>query len=101
MDHGICVTYNYDGDEAAWRSIITGFVSSVKADADLAGKFTYHVHTAKDGHARIHIGRWDKAETVELLQSRPYFTAFARSLKELAGDSLKATPFAVNEAATP
>ena len=101
MHHGICVTYSYSGDEAAWEDLVESFIAAVSADSALAGRFTYHVHKAKDGGARVHIGRWDSPETVALMQSRPYFPVFAAGLRSLAGDTLKATPFTLSHSAVP
>lgn len=93
MNHGICVRYDYEGDETTWSEQIKAFIDAVDADTDLNGKFTYHVQTAKNGSGRVHIGRWDAPETVQLLQSRPYFKAFATYLQGIAGDSLSTMPF--------
>ncbi len=101
MKLGICVRYSYDGDEIAWEKVISDFVNSIAQDADLAGKFTYHVQKANEGSERVHIGRWDAPETVKLLQSRAYFTAFATQLREMAGDTLAPLPFSVTHSATP
>lgn len=95
MKHGICITYDYDGDEAEWEALVGGFVESIAADSELAGKFSYHVQKAKEGPGRIHIGRWDSPETVQLMQSRAYFKAFAPRLQALAGESLRSRPFTV------
>ncbi len=92
---GICVSYDYVGDEAKWESVVSGFVSSIQADQDLAGRFSYTIQKAREGSARIHVGRWDTPETVALLQSRDYFKTFSANLKELAGDSLRPVAFQV------
>ena len=75
--NGILIQYIYDGDEAAWRSAIDGFVSAIDGDADVAGKFSYSVSTLGDGVSRVHVGRWPDEETLATLQSRDYFKTFA------------------------
>lgn len=94
-NHGICVTYRYDGDESLWAATIARFVSAAGADPALKGKFSYTVHKGKDGASRVHVGRWDGPETVAALQSTDYFKAFAAALKDMAGDTLQTTPFSL------
>ncbi len=82
---GITITYDYDGPEAAWTAAVQAFIDSINADPDVAGRFTYQVSVADDGKTRIHWGRWDSQETLQLLQSRDYFSAFATKIREFAG----------------
>ena len=88
---GIVIRYEYDGDEAAWRSAVDTFIEAVKADAEIAGKFHYAVNKAGDGKTRIHVGRWDKEETVKTVQSRDYFKTFSQAVQKLGGESLTPT----------
>lgn len=89
---GITITYKYSGDETEWKAAIDEFISALDNDADLAGRFTYQVAVADDGETRIHWGRWDSAETLQHMQSQPYFATFAGKVKEFAGGAPNATP---------
>jgi hypothetical protein len=100
MRHGILITYRYTGDEARWAAVTEAFTAAVGADPDLTGKLSYHVQKAADGETRIHIGRWDRDETVRLMQSRPYFAAFSAALREMAGDTMTNQRFTVTSAST-
>ncbi len=82
---GITITYEYDGPEDSWNEAVQTFVAAIDADPDVAGKFTYQVAVADDGKTRIHWGRWDSQETLQTLQSRDYFGAFAQKVREFAG----------------
>ncbi len=81
----ITITYKYSGPEEPWREAIDTFVSAINSDSDVAGRFTYQVAVADDGETRIHWGRWDRQETLKLLQSRDYFGEFAGKVKSFAG----------------
>jgi hypothetical protein len=100
MQHGILITYRYTGDEALWSEVTGAFTAATGADQALTGKFSYHVQKAADGAARIHIGRWDRDETVRLMQSRPYFATFSAALREMAGDTMTSQRFTVTSAST-
>ncbi len=89
---GISIRYECDGDESEWEAVISAFIAAVDADAELSGRFRYVVNKAREGSGRVHWGSWDRPETVQLLQSREYFKAFAAQLKELAGDTLSPMP---------
>ncbi|MBL4727340.1 MAG: hypothetical protein JKY83_11840 [Rhizobiaceae bacterium] len=90
--HGITITYEFDGDEAEWESAVQDFINAINNDSEIAGKFTYQVHKAKEGNRRIHWGQWDVPETVQKMQANDYFKIFATKLKEMAGGTLVATP---------
>ncbi len=87
---GIVIRYRYDGDEDAWRDAVATFIRNIDSDAEVKGKFSYSVNVAADGKARVHIGRWTDQGTLETLQSRDYFKAFAAAVKGFAGDTLDA-----------
>lgn len=93
-EHGICITYEYDGDEAAWEQTCGAFLRAIEADRNVSGKFSYEINRGKDGRTRVHIGRWDSAQTLASVQSTDYFKAFAASVKSFGGDSLRTRPFA-------
>lgn len=82
---GITITYEYDGDEQAWRAAMQTFISAIDDDPAVAGKFNYQVAVADDGKTRIHWGRWDSAETLTHVQSQDYFKSFAGEVQEFAG----------------
>lgn len=90
--HGITIIYEFDGDEAEWESAVQEFINAVNNDSEIAGKFIYQVHKAKEGNRRIHWGQWDVPETVQKLQANDYFKTFAAQLKQMAGDTLTTTP---------
>ena len=81
---GITVTYEYDGPEESWAEAIKTFISAIDANPEVAGKFTYQMSVADDGKTRVHWGRWDSQETLQKLQSRDYFGAFAAKVREFA-----------------
>ena len=87
--YGIVIRYQFQGDESVWRQAVDAFVNAVDNDPQ-AGKFHYTVTSAGDGATRIHIGRWDSEETLKHVQSQEYFSTFAASVKEFAGDTLDA-----------
>ncbi len=89
--HGITITYDYDGDETRWHKAVDDFIAAINADSEIAGKFNYVVHKAKEGTNRIHWGSWDVPETVQTLQSRDYFKVFAGQVREFAGGPPDAT----------
>ena len=93
--HGISIRYEFDGDEAAWEAAIAAFITAVKADTELSGRFHYRVNKAKEGNTRIHWGWWDTPETVKTLQSRDYFKTFAAAVRSFGGDTL--SPVQVTE----
>jgi len=86
---GILIRYDYDGDEAAWRSAVNGFVTKIDADPEVRGGFSYSVNVAADGKRRVHVGRWRDQATLETLQARDYFKTFSAAVKGFAGDSLE------------
>ena len=88
---GITVTYSYDGDEAAWRQVISDFLQAVAEDSRLAGRFLYQVAVADDGKTRFHWGRWDSPETLAHLQAQPFFATFAARIREFAGGVPRST----------
>jgi len=88
---GILIQYDYDGDESAWQTAVEGFVTAIDADPDLRGKFSYRVNTAADGVGRVHVGRWDKEETLAHLQAQDFFKQFAAKVGEFAGGSPNVT----------
>ena len=87
----ITITYRYSGDEKLWRETVEAFIAAIEGDPAVSGKFTYQVATADDGETRIHWGRWDSAETLQALQSQPYFKVFAQAVKGFAGGAPSAT----------
>ena len=87
---GILIRYEFDGDEAAWRSAVDSFVAGIDADPELRGGFSYSVNVAADGKRRVHVGRWRDQATLETLQGRDYFKTFAAAVKGFAGDTLEA-----------
>jgi hypothetical protein len=92
MMFGVSIRYRYEGDEAPWQAAVNAFIDSVNADDAMRGKFSYAVSVAGDGVTRNHVGRWDAEATVKTLQSRDYFAAFGKQIKEFAGESLDAKP---------
>ncbi len=80
------IRYEFDGDEAAWRSAVDTFVSRIDADPQVSGGFSYSVSVAADGRRRVHVGRWTDQATLEMLQGRDYFKTFAAAVKGFAGD---------------
>lgn len=86
---GILIRYEFDGDEAAWRSAVDSFVAGIDADPELRGGFSYSVNVAADGKRRVHVGRWRDPATLETLQGRDYFKTFAAAVKGFAGDTLE------------
>ncbi len=87
---GILIRYEFDGDEAAWRSAVDSFMTNIGADPEVSGGFSYSVNVAADGKRRVHIGRWRDQATLETLQGRDYFKTFAAAVKGFAGDTLEA-----------
>ncbi len=90
--HEISIRYEFSGNETEWEAAISAFIAAVNNDAEIAGKFHYRVNKAKEGNQRIHWGWWDTPETVQTLQSRDYFKAFAATLKGFAGSTLSPVP---------
>ena len=86
---GIVIRYNYDGDEARWRSVTEAFIRAIGDDGAVRGKFRYTVTTGKDGVTRTHLGRWDSDHTLSTMQSRDYFKTFSEAVQDMAGDSLQ------------
>ena len=93
MEHGICITYEFDGDEAEWDAATSSFIAAINADPQASGKFSYSVNRAKEGNACVHIGRWDSPETLAHVQAQEYFKTFAPKVQAFAGDTLKTTAF--------
>ena len=89
--YGIVIEYELSGDEAAWRQAVDTFLKNIDGDPVLQGKFSYEVNSSNDSGGRIHIGHWDREETLAHLQSQPFFKEFAGALQGFAGGSLKAT----------
>jgi hypothetical protein len=79
------------GDEAAWQRAVDAFFYAIAADPEVQGRFRYVVTVGTDGVTRTHFGRWDSAQTLETVQARDYFKAFAGSVRGFAGDTLEAT----------
>lgn len=92
-DFGICITYDFSGNEAEWAQTCNAFLDALAADPRASTGFTYSINKAKSGNGRIHIGRWDSAETLAHVQSQDYFGAFAAAVKSFGGPSLSTTPF--------
>jgi len=88
---GILIQYDYDGDEAAWKAAVTEFTDQIDADPALRGKFSYQVNIAADGVGRVHVGRWDREETLAHLQSQDFFKTFAQKIGEFAAGAQQAT----------
>lgn len=91
---GIVIQYAYSGDEGHWKAVVEGFVANVEADPKLKGEFSYEVNVAPDGISRVHIGRWEKDETLAYLQSQSFFKAFAAKVQGFAGTDVSAQRFA-------
>ena len=89
--YGILIQYDYDGDEDDWLTACEAFVTGVNSDPALQGKFSYRVHKAIDGNARVHVGKWDSPETLAHLQAQDFFKAFAAKVGEFAGGDQTAT----------
>lgn len=86
----ITITYEYDGEEAPWRTTIDGFIQALNQDPDAQG-FSYQVAVADDGLRRIHWGRWDATETLKHVQSQDYFKTFAAKVQGFAAEGPAAT----------
>ena len=96
MQNGLLLEYTYSGDEAPWRAAIETFISHIRSDPKLAGKVTYTVFRRKDDPTRrVHMPRWDSAETLAHLQSQPWFKEFTEHVRRYAGDTLKTSPIMV------
>jgi hypothetical protein len=93
--HGVELQYEFSGDENEWNAAVATFVQEIDEDPDIAGRFTYRVTKAKDSNKRIHWGQWDVPETLQTLQSRDYFKAFALKLQQLYGGTLSPTPVSI------
>jgi hypothetical protein len=91
-DHGICITYNFTGDEAEWESVCQAFLDAIASDSAAARRFSYSINKAKSGNGRVHIGRWDTAETLAHVQSQVYFKTFAANVQRFGADTLTTTP---------
>lgn len=90
---GIVIKYDYSGDETDWLTAVDTFISNINEDARLKGRFSYQVNVAGDGKGRVHIGQWDAEETLNYLQSQPFFGEFAGKVKDFAGGAPDATRF--------
>lgn len=84
----VMVEYIYQGDENKWQQIVVDFINSVEGNEHLSGKFHYQIFTMPEGR-RVHIGRWDSEETLQVLKNQPFFGEFAKAIQQLAGDSFK------------
>ena len=93
MEYGICICYEYSGDEPKWQQAIEAFITAIQGDPNTAGAFKYTVSIGKNGTSRVHIGEWDTAETLAAVQATDYFKTFAAAVQNFAGDSLSTTPF--------
>ncbi|MBT4262623.1 MAG: hypothetical protein HN580_29090 [Deltaproteobacteria bacterium] len=85
---GILIQYEYSGDESQWQETVKEFVTNVKNDSQLTGKFFYSVFKTSEPNKRVHVGRWDSNQTLETLKQRDFFKKFTESMQNLAGDSL-------------
>ena len=84
----VLVEYQFDGDDRAWRKLVSDFLSDIEADTQLVGNFHYQVFSLPEGR-RLHIGRWANENALKYLQSKEFFRTFSHGVKALAGDSLK------------
>jgi len=84
----IHIDYQFNGDETEWQNAIDEFVEKIDSDERLYGRFHYQVLKLGGDGRRVHIGRWDKQETLEHLQSQAFFKDFAGKIKAFAGESL-------------
>ncbi|NQV21095.1 MAG: hypothetical protein HQ511_06740 [Rhodospirillales bacterium] len=91
--HGIVIEYDYSGDEAEWKGAVEAFVGHIDADDRLRGRFSYQVNVTGDGGGRVHIGQWDDEETLDHLQTQPFFSEFAAKVKGFADGAPKSTRF--------
>ena len=90
---GIVIEFDYSGDETEWKAAADAFVRAIDADPRLQGRFSYQVNIKGDGPGRVHIGRWDEAETLAHLHQQDFFKTFAAQVKAFGGDSLKTAPY--------
>lgn len=81
----ITITCDCDGPEDRWTAQTGAFLAAIDADAAIDGRFTCQVAAAVNGKSRVHWGRWDRAETLAIVQSRAYFKTFAAGVKALIG----------------
>lgn len=81
----ITITYEYSGDEVAWRATIDEFIAALNGDSVAAEKFSYQVAVADNGTTRIHWGRWDSADTLAHVQGQEYFKTFAGKVRDFSG----------------
>lgn len=88
---GFPVEYEYEGDEAAWKSVIDEFLRDVAADPRLSPGFRYLVFVKADGKSRVHVPSWDPPKTLAHLQSQPFFKTFSAAIKLFAGSTLRTT----------
>ncbi len=90
---GIIIEYDYSGDEGEWKAAADAFVQAIDADPRLKGRFSYQVNIKGDGPGRVHVGRWDKAETQAYLFEQDFFKTFAAQVKAFGGETLKTAPY--------
>ncbi|MBT4091494.1 MAG: hypothetical protein HOE30_23660, partial [Deltaproteobacteria bacterium] len=53
---GILIQYEYSGDESQWQETVQEFVTNVKNDSQLTGKFFYSVFKTSEPNKRVHVG---------------------------------------------
>lgn len=87
----IHIDYQFTGDQTQWQETIDGFIAAINDDPRLKDRFHYQVFSLGEDGRKIHIGRWDAQETLDHLQSQPFFKTFASAVKGFAGDTLKPT----------
>lgn len=85
------ISYDFNGDEKAWRVAIDVFLLAVSNDPVLADGFSYDVYIPEASGRRIHIPRWRDDEVLAHLQAQSFFGEFAATIKGFAGDSLTVT----------
>lgn len=81
----ITITYDYAGDETAWRAAIDAFITALNDDPVAAENFSYQVAVADNATTRIHWGRWADAETLAHVQAQEYFKDFAGKVRDFSG----------------
>ena len=90
---GIIIEYDYSGDEGEWKAAADAFVQAIDADPRPKGRFSYQVNIKGDGPGRVHVGRWDQAETQAYLFEQDFFKTFAAQVKAFGGETLKTAPY--------
>ncbi len=93
-EFGICITYDFTGDETEWAANCQAFLDAIAGDTVAAQGFSYSINKAKSGVGRVHIGRWQTAEVLAHVQAQDYFKDFAGTVRRFGGETLSTTPFA-------